>query len=141
MDVLRIEGDGEFVVGRYRLSKHLGLDLATGPEFGGEPHGEMSVLSDMVPPKQRRVYARELSLREAVSFSSGRVPLFVCFCGDLGCGALTVSVSASGDLVHWSDFGTESDWESGFHQSDHMKRTGPFTFDRSGYLGVLSGYR
>lgn len=101
----------------------------------------MSVLSDMVPKRQRRIYARELSLIETASLPSGRVPLFICFCGDLACGALTVAISGTGDQVHWTDFGSESDWEKGFSQSEEQKRTGPFTFDRTAYLKAISGYR
>lgn len=141
MDALQIVDDGDFVIGRYRLSKHLGLELADRPEFGGEAHGDLSVLSAMVPKRQRQVYARELSLVEAVSLPSGRVPLYICFCGDLACGALSVSISRSGDHIHWTDFGSESNWEKGFSQTDHMKRTGPFTFDRSAYLNAISSYR
>ncbi len=141
MDVLRIGEDGDFLVGKYRLSKHLDFDLAVRPDLGGEPHGQISVLGDMVPLRQRRSYARELSLMETSSFKSGRVPLFICYCGDLGCGALTVAVSASGEQIHWNDLGTESNWEKGFHQSDYMKRTGPFSFLRSDYLRALASYR
>lgn len=141
MDIFQIGDDRDFVLGRYRLSKHLSLDIATKPEFGGEPRGEMSVLDDMVEKKQRRSYARILSLLETSSFPSGRVPLFICFCGDLDCGALTVDISSTADTVRWSAFGSESTWEEGFYQSDHMKRTGPFTFERTAYLNALSTYR
>ena len=141
MDVLSVIDNGDFLIGSYRLSKHFDLRLAIRPELGGEPHGNTSVLSDMVPPKKRRAYARALSLIESSEFQSGRVALFTCYCGDLGCGAVTVSISESGDKVHWSEFGMESNWEGGFSQSDYMKGTGPFVFERSAYLLALSGYR
>ncbi len=141
MDIFQIGDDRDFVLGRYRLSKHLDIDVATNPAFGGAPHGQMSVLDDMVETKQRRSYARMLSLLETSPFPSGRVPLFICFCGDLDCGALTVDISSTADTVRWSDFGSGSTWEEGLYQSDHMKRTGPFTFERSAYLDALSTYR
>lgn len=141
MDIFQIGDDRDFVIGRYRLSKHLGLDMAGNPAFGDDPHGQMSVLDDMVPQKRRRQYARELSLLETNLFASGRVALFICFCGDLDCGALTVDISGTSDTVRWSAFGSESTWEDGLYQSDHMKRTGPFTFERNAYLNALSTYR
>lgn len=141
MDIFQIGDDRDFVIGRYRLSKHLGVDIASDSALGGEHHGQMSVLNDVVAPKQRRHYARELSLLETNLFPSGRVPLFICFCGDLDCGALTVDISSTSDTVRWSTFGSESTWEEGLYQSDHMKRTGPFTFDRNAYLNALSTYR
>ena len=141
MDVLSIIDDGEFLVGSYRLARHFDLPLAKPPALGGEPHGFVSVLSDGVPPRRRKTFARALSLLEPSEFESGRVPLYTCYCGDLGCGAVTVAVSESGDRVHWSDFGMESNWEAGFSPSDYMKRTGPFEFDRSDYLLALASYR
>ena len=141
MDVLSVIEDGDFRVGSIQLSKHFDLDSAVRPELGGEPHGHTSVLSDMVPATKRRSFAKALSLLESSEFESGRVALFTCCCGDLGCGAVTVSITKSGDRVHWSDFGMESNWEKGLFQSDYMQRTGPFTFEYSAYLLELSGYR
>lgn len=141
MDVLQIGDDRDFVIGRHRISKHLRLDMAIRPEFGGVPQGVMSVLDDMVPHKQRRRYARELCLLETSSFPSGRVALFICFCGDPDCGALTVAITRNADTVHWSEFGSGSNDAEGSHHSDYMNRMGPFTFEHSAYLKTLSAFR
>lgn len=140
-DVLQISHDGDFLIGSYALSKHFDITLTTSPELGGKPEGSLSVLSTMVPRKQRKLYAKELSLTGEGLLKSGRAPLFTCFCGDLDCGVVTVAVTAKDDTVVWADFGMEDGMGRGFSQSDYMERTGPFVFVRSAYLKTLSGYR
>ena len=55
-----------------------------------------------------RKYAHQLLLRERSSLASGRVPLYVCGeCGDLGCGAIAVSVSTLEECVVWTNIGFE----------------------------------
>lgn len=86
-------------------------------------------------------FARQLMLREKSEFASGRVPIFVCKqCGDIGCGAITVEIEETEQGIIWREFGVESPTEEGLIQSDYMKRTGPFLFDKVEYLSVLSAY-
>jgi hypothetical protein len=44
-------------------------------------------------------------------FPPDRVAIYVCpECGDLGCGAMTVSVSRDAEVITWSDFRWEVNW-------------------------------
>ncbi|MCA9610304.1 MAG: hypothetical protein KC619_32135 [Myxococcales bacterium] len=138
MDELRVVGMGEdFAVGRYVLSKHLGIRLV---ERHGATHSLnntwVSVLSGPGP------YARQLSLKLPSDFSSGRVPLFICPCGDTMCGALTVAIEATpASTVIWADFGWERPDARAVSRHDFHRRTGPFEFDAEQYRGVLAPYR
>lgn len=87
------------------------------------------------------VFAKQLLLKEDSELESKRVPLYVCnCCGDLGCGALTVSVEKNDDHFIWSDFGYENSYEGGFSQNNFMKRTGPFKFLFDNYVSVIRPY-
>ncbi len=86
-------------------------------------------------------YAKQLLLKVPSELKSGRVPLYVCSCcADLGCGATTVLVEDLGDQIKWSQFGRESNWEDDLFQSEYMKRTGPFYFDKTEYESAISPY-
>lgn len=118
---LRIVEGPDFAIGRIVLGKHLGL-------------------KDMVCAiGKSRAYARQLRLDETSEFPSGRVPLFICPCGDLECGALTVALTATERHVTWSDFGREAPGTT-INQDEILKRLGPFTFDRDAYRYALSAY-
>jgi hypothetical protein len=53
-----------------------------------------------------------LLLTSEADFPNERRSLFVCAeCGDLGCGAVTLSVTRVGGKVVWSDFGYENTYE------------------------------
>lgn len=117
----------EFKIDRLVLRKHWGLD-----------EGTVSALT-------RPEVGKQLCLRAATEFPTGRVPLFVCVCGDLQCGAVTVRITQDGDRIRWAEFGREAPlaWEgepAGLHQSDYMARTGPFEFELESYLYAFSPF-
>lgn len=122
MNELRIVDQRHFVVGRHQLHKHFGLD-----------EWSVSVLS-------QPHYVRQLCLKCPSDFASGRIPLYLCRCGDLECGALTVSVSEDDGRIRWADFGHEGPSAQTMSQSDYMSTTGPFTFDKDAYLYMLSPF-
>ncbi len=123
MNELKLVDQYEFVVGRHTLRKHFGLKK------------NVSVLS-----QARGSFGKQLVLRESSDLSSGRVPLYLCPCGDLGCGALTVSIERRGEVVRWADFGWESNLEEGFSQDDVLARFGPCEFEWSVYCYTLSPF-
>ncbi len=122
MDTFRVV-DADFLVGRHNVRQALGQT------------DNVSVLTQAWGR-----FGAQLLLRRPSALPSGRVPLYLCPCGDLGCGALTVAVTRAGDVVRWSDFGSEVDHETGLFQSPFMRRFGPFTFAWEDYRDALSGY-
>ncbi|GAB1266719.1 hypothetical protein [Aurantivibrio infirmus] len=113
----------DFKIGKIELAKHLGIENQVG-SLDADPS-----------------YARQLLLLEPSTLGKGRAPLFVCsYCGDLGCGATTVLVSDLGNTIQWSDFGYENNWEEGISQTDYMKRTGPFVFNKIDYVSTIKPY-
>lgn len=69
--------------------------------FSGSP----SRFTRSFDAKHRKLAHDQLLLRAPAPFQSGHVPLYVCPCGDLQCGCLTVHVERVGDRVVWSGFG------------------------------------
>ena len=67
-----------------------------------------------------------------------RVSVFVCGeCGDLGCGAVTVRLTVSGEQVTWADWGYQNNYE------DEVYRVGledfpTLVFDRGQYESVFA---
>jgi hypothetical protein len=88
-------------------------------------------------------FARPTAIREMDGcIERHRVMLFVCpACGDLGCGAITADIERDGDLVVWSRFGYQNDWqnEDGTNWDDFesYKSTGPFRFAWDAYKEVI----
>jgi hypothetical protein len=113
----------DFKIGSIKLASHLGVE------------GELSSID--VDPS----YARQLLLIENSELGSGRVPLYVCgCCADLGCGATTVLVEDLGVEIRWSQFGQEIYAAGSLYQSDYMKRTGPFHFNKTEYYSAINPY-
>jgi hypothetical protein len=70
-------------------------------------------------------------------FGTNRVMLFVCpECGDLGCGAITAAFRSDGEVLTWSDFKHENNYDEAMSTS--FPQVGPFTFDARAYRRVLS---
>jgi hypothetical protein len=66
--------------------------------------------------------------------------LFVCpECGDLGCGAITVAISAHGDTITWSDFRYENNYDATI--TTRYADVGPFRFDAAAYRNALEAAR
>lgn len=66
----------------------------------------------------------------AVWSRDGHRCLFGCTCGDVGCWPLTAKLAVTGNRVRWSTFRTG-------HRQWHLRRLGPFTFDRARYEAAL----
>jgi hypothetical protein len=109
----------DFRIGRVVLSRHFGISRI----------GVLSI---------DRNFCRQLLLRQASAFKSGRVPLYVCACcADLGCGALTVRVEKVDGGIAWCDFGWEWTDGGGISQGEHMAGAGPYLFDADAYRSAL----
>ncbi|SJN25362.1 hypothetical protein FM114_04670 [Luteococcus japonicus LSP_Lj1] len=56
-------------------------------------------------------------------------------CGDLGCGALTVNIERSGQMVRWNQFG----WDGSHHEEPYSAIEFPleFTFEAASYDATL----
>src|SRR5579864_7560198 len=78
----------------------------------GKQHDMVSALcADFAASETLRAVDR-LLLKAEADLPNDRRSLFICAeCGDLGCGAVTVSVRRIGAKVLWSDFGFENDYE------------------------------
>lgn len=65
----------------------------------------------------------------------GRVSLYICAeCGDLGCGALTASLTVTDDTVTWGRLALQYDYDDEVHP---VRRVGELIFDRPSYESVL----
>jgi len=112
-----------------------------GERVGGEGVGVVSVL-DGFADTQRRAAQRQLLLRDPSPLPSGRVPLYGCVCGDLGCGCLAVRIERQGDHVIWSDFSVDA---ALFVEDDSPREPGSaahlgtFRFDWTAYVTAIGG--
>jgi hypothetical protein len=62
-----------------------------------------------------------LLLKSEADLPDDRRSLFVCAeCGDLGCGAITISVKRAVDTIVWSDFGYENNYEESVSRDDYI---------------------
>ena len=66
----------------------------------------------------------------------GRTSIFVCAeCADLGCGHITAMVDIGADVVTWTQFGYQNNYEDEVGRLDGFR---DLTFERSAYDQVLS---
>jgi len=123
-------GDGGKTERRYRDFVVDGVPLST-------------VVGDVVSPfgwliADEQVAAADRLLRRAKpDLPGGRVSLYVCAeCGDLGCGAVSVTVEATTGGVLWRDFGFQNNYEDSIHRTG-LEAVGPFLFEGRTYLVLL----
>lgn len=65
--------------------------------------------------------------------ADGRTSLYICpECGDLGCGAVTLSIQREADAIIWKDFGVQNNYEDTVH-NEGLENIGPFAFDPRQY--------
>ena len=89
----------EFVLDGQRLG-----DLVADTEIGPLEY-EVTPFEDLTVDGPAVLWGKELF--DADAQDPSRVPLLLCSCGDLMCGALTMRVSRDDDKVSWSDWAWE----------------------------------
>jgi hypothetical protein len=88
------------------------------------------------------VYApavRRLLLQEPADFADGRISLYVCAeCGDIGCGAVSLRITMNEEVVTWSDFAYQNNYdESMTYKLDNFDVIDPVSFDIHEYRAML----
>jgi hypothetical protein len=103
----------------------------------GKPHDMVSVLClDFTQSEMLKAVDR-LLLKSDADLPSNRRSLFLCAeCGDLGCGAISVSIKREDDRVVWADFGYENTYEAQVLRADYAN-VGPFEFEFHPYQSTL----
>jgi hypothetical protein len=98
----------------------------------------VSVLAREWVPEEREKSLRRLMLVDPADFPHNRRSLFVCGeCGDLGCGAVSIVIDFSEDMVTWREFGYENNYDEQVH-FDKLKDVGPFKFSLQEYKDTLA---
>ena len=79
-----------------------------------------------------------LLLEQPSPYPAGRMTLFVCpECGDIGCGAITATVSLQNGRYTWRNFGYENNYDSSMSDFVTYAAVGPFEFEAGDYRTVL----
>ncbi|UZE06422.1 hypothetical protein [Pseudomonas corrugata] len=85
--------------------------------------------------EQNKQSNSRLLLREPAETESGRILLYICpECGDIGCGAYTVSVRQDDDCFTWDSFA----YENGYEEPRIIQGVGPFTFEKHAYEAAIN---
>lgn len=104
----------------------------------GNPLGEVFVLGwTSAPESVKRETLQQLLGKGKPELASGRVPLLVCKeCGDVACGAIAARIHRNDQIVIWSDWAYENNYEPAqdLGQSIH---TAVFEFDVREYEKAL----
>jgi len=80
--------------------------------------------------------ANQLLLSEKSNLKSNRIPIYVCSeCGDLDCGAITISITKDDKYFTWDSFGYENNYEDKL--LEEYKTIGPFNFHKEDYINIL----
>lgn len=91
----------------------------------------------VTPDTNQNAVRRLLTIEEADA-PSGAVAVYVCpECGDPGCGAITVRISATKEEFIWEDFGYENDYDG---ERTLLPVIGPFRFARAQYEAALKPF-
>jgi hypothetical protein len=99
----------------------------------------VSVLCKEWVSEEREKSVRRLLGEESADFPNDRRSLLVCGeCGDIGCGAISIVIDSSENIVTWRDFGYENNHESVVH-TEKLKDLGPFAFAANEYKQKLLG--
>jgi hypothetical protein len=106
-------------------------------EAVGKHHDTVSILCSEFLLKETIEDVNRLLLKGKANAPNDRRSLFICSeCGDLGCGAITLSVVREGDMVVWKNFAYENNYEPeiDFRQYENV---GPYQFDAADYEKTL----
>ncbi len=103
--------------------------------------------ADFIPPLGWFTVEAQLAMIERLrrklppDLAHDRTSLCICpECGDLGCGAISVSVEGGAGVVEWKDFGIQNNYEDAIHRQG-FEGIGPFTFDGARYHALLTRVR
>jgi hypothetical protein len=97
----------------------------------------VSGVADKQPVSVSIEFLQRLSLATQADFPNNRRSLYVCAeCGDLGCGAVSIVVTAKEGVVVWEDFGFETNYENKVIRKGY-ESIGPFRFNAYEYAAVL----
>jgi len=98
----------------------------------------VSVFAREWQSEERSKSLRRLLLRDSGDFPNDRRSLLVCAeCGDLGCGAVSIIVDYCRDVVTWSAFGYQNNYEDQIY-FEQLRDMGPFTFNLQEYERTLN---
>lgn len=86
---------------------------------------------DVSPERARAALVGDAAFEDWLA-DAVRVPLLMCPCGDLQCGAVTVRLSRTDDAVQWTDWA----WED-FHAHTESVALPTMTFALGEYLGAV----
>jgi len=85
-------------------------------------------------PEQNANAVAALLLQAPPETETGRVLLYTCpECGDIGCGAYSVSISGSNFGYMWESFA----YENGYEDTRIIKGVGPFFFEKGAYEDAI----
>ncbi len=86
-------------------------------------------------PEENEKAVNQLMLKTESDLPNNRYILYICpECGDIGCGAITVSINRNNDVFIWSEFGYQNDYDS---EIQPIEEIGSFSFDRVQYRNAL----
>lgn len=93
---------------------------------------------DAPVPEAIEKRVRQLLLIDPADLPDGRIALYTCpECGDLGCGGITLDIKLHGDIIIWSNFGYQNNYDGELYQEDRFRQYGPFHFEMNHYRAVL----
>lgn len=82
---------------------------------------------------------RRLLLQEPADLPDGRVSLYVCAeCSDVGCGAVSVRITRHDDVITWSDYVYQNNYDEGMtRQLASFAVINPVSFAINAYYDLL----
>jgi hypothetical protein len=76
--------------------------------------------------------------KQSADLENGRIMLYVCpECGDIGCGAITMTIIKSDNSYTWAGFGYENNYDPQMPDLDSYRAIGPFRFQFDEYCEVI----
>jgi hypothetical protein len=90
------------------------------------------------PPAWQAEAVERLLRKRPPDLPNERTSLFICpECGDLDCGAISITLRRDQDAVVWEDFAFENTYDPELRR-DKLTDLGPFRFDARAYYQVLA---
>lgn len=77
-------------------------------------------------------------LEDKPDLDNGRIMIYVCpECGDIGCGAITLTIAKHEDYFIWKDFCYENDYDQEMTDFNSFAKIGPFYFNETCYRELI----